>query len=358
MADPYETLGVARDATADEIKKAYRRLAREHHPDANPGNLEAESRFKEIAVAYEILSDPEKRDRFDRFGDADTASLSDMFGGGLGDIFQAFFGGRGPSGPQRGPDLETTVDIDMNVAMFGGQEAVTVRTAVPCDTCEATGASPGTQAERCDVCGGTGEQRVVRQSFLGQMVTAAPCSACSGTGERIAEPCPNCAGDGRVIEDRTFTIDLPPGLDNGSTLRLSGKGAAGVRGAPAGDLFVHVRVAADARFVRQGPHLAMEVTVTAAQATLGTELNLDLLDGAETLTVPRGTQSGWTHRFRGRGLPEVHGRGRGDLVVAVRVQTPTELSAEAEELWYRLAELTGEAVSPPTLKSKIRSVFR
>lgn len=367
MADPYEALGVGRDASPEEIKKAYRALARQFHPDANPGDDAAEARFKEVAVAYEILSDPEKRSRFDRFGEAGLGGGQggDVFGGGLGDLFEAFFGTgfggrRGPTGPQSGPDLEATIDLTLTEAMFGGQHEVTVRTAVHCETCDASGAQRGSHPETCSACNGSGEQRVVRQSFLGQMVTAAPCSRCNATGQIISEPCPDCEGDGRNIEERTYTVELPAGLDNGSTLRLAGKGAVGLRGGPAGNLFVRVRVAEDPRFSREGPHLALHHHVSMVEAALGAEVDLELLDGHEKITIPRGTQSGWTHRLRSRGMPRLEGRGRGDLIIEILVDTPTEVDGEAEELLYRLAELQGVAVLPPPsgLRSKIRSVFK
>ena len=367
MTNPYEALGVARDASPDEIKKAYRSLARQFHPDTNPGNADAEARFKEIAVAYEILSDPEKRSRYDRFGDTGgpNSGMGDVFGGGLGDLFDAFFGGgfggsRGPSGPQAGPDLEASIGLTLAEAMFGGQHEVSVRTAVPCDTCGASGAAPGSHPDTCATCGGSGEQRVVRQSFLGQMVTSSPCGSCKATGKTISNPCSDCSGDGRRIEDRTYTVELPGGLDNGSTLRLSGKGAVGLRGGPAGNLFVKVRVADDPRFSREGPHLVLHQPIPFVQAALGAELTLALLDGEEKLTVPRGTQSGWTHRLRGRGMPRLEGRGKGDLIVEIIVETPTKLSESEEELLYKLAEMQGVAVAAPAsgLKSKLRSVFK
>jgi molecular chaperone DnaJ len=373
VTDFYALLGVTRDATPDEIKKAYRRKAREHHPDANQGDPEAEARFKEVSVAYEVLSDPDKRQQYDLYGEAGvTGPGGDPFGGaGIGDIFDAFFGGsspfggggsrsRGPSGPPRGADLEQAVEIDFREAVFGVQKDVTVRTAVACEICEATGAAPGTSAQGCPECAGSGQVRRVRQSILGQMVTAAPCPRCGGTGLIIPEPCGGCNGEGRKVDDRTYTVDVPAGVDSGSTLRLSGRGAVGPRGGPAGDLYVHLRVKPDARFSRDGDDLAAIVDLSPAQAVLGTEIDFETLDGVEELKVPAGTQSGDIVRLRNLGVPHVRGRGRGDLRVRFVVRTPTELSDEEDELYRRLAELRGDAVNAPRngVVGRIREAFK
>jgi molecular chaperone DnaJ len=372
-SDFYALLGVSRDATPEEIKKAYRRAAREHHPDANHGDPEAEARFKEVSVAYEVLSDPAKRQQYDRYGEAGLggATGGDPFGGaGFGDIFDAFFGGgagggfgggrSGPTGPPRGADLEQAVDIEFREAVFGVQTDVTVRTAVLCGVCDGSGASPGTSAQGCPECAGTGQVRRVRQSILGQMVTAAPCTRCGGTGLIIPEPCGGCDGEGRKVDDRTYTVDVPAGVDTGSTLRLSGRGAVGPRGGPAGDLYVHLRVKPDPRFSREGDDLSALVDLTPAQAALGTEVAFETLDGVEDLKVPAGTQSGDIVRLKGQGVPHVRGRGRGDLRVRYVVRTPTELTAEEDELYRRLAELRGDEVLPPRggVVGRIREAFK
>ena len=374
MADFYELLGVSRDATPEDIKKAYRRKAREHHPDANHGDPEAEARFKELSVAYEVLSDPDRRQQYDLYGEAGVGggAAGDPFGGaGFGDIFDAFFGGnspfgggggrtRGPSGPPRGADLEQSVEIDFREAVFGVQKDVTVRTAVACEICEATGAAPGTSAQGCPECAGTGQVRRVRQSILGQMVTAAPCPRCGGTGLIIPEPCGGCDGEGRKVDDRTYTVDVPAGVDTGSTLRLSGRGAVGPRGGPAGDLYVHLRVEPDARFSRDGDDLSAIVDLSPSQAALGTEVAFETLDGVEDLKIPAGTQSGDVVRLKNLGVPHVRGRGRGDLRVRYVVRTPSDLSDEEEELYRRLAELRGDAVSAPRsgVVGRIREAFK
>jgi molecular chaperone DnaJ len=371
MADYYELLGVSRDADTDEIKRSYRRLARQLHPDANPDDPDAEARFKQVAVAYETLSDPDRRRQYDTFGEAGPGAGSPFGGGGgLGDIFDMFFTGgspfgggggpSGPAGPPRGSDLEAVVDLEFAQAVFGAQAPVTVRTATPCDDCEATGAEPGTVPETCGECGGAGQVRRVRQSILGQMVTAGPCSRCGGFGTVVASPCPTCRGEGRTVEERTFTVDVPAGVDTGATLRLPGRGAVGPRGGGAGDLYVHVRVTPDERFDRHGDDLLHDLHVAATQAALGAELVFDTLDGEETLAIDPGTQSGRVHRLRGRGVPHLQGRGRGDLLVQIVVDTPTDLSEEEAELLRQLAELRGEDVAPPEagLFSRLKSAFK
>ena len=366
--DYYELLEVSRDADEAEIKRAYRAAARRYHPDANPGDAEAEARFKQVAQAYDVLSDPEKRARYDRFGADGPQMGGDPFGfgggGGLGDIFDAFFGGggmggRGPTGRAAGTDQETILDVDFETAVFGGAEEVSIRTAVACETCEATGAAPGTHAERCQQCGGQGQVRQVRQTILGQMVTAAPCPACRGAGEVIASPCPTCNGEGREIVIKSYTVDIPAGVDTGSTLRLSGLGAVGVRGGPRGDLYVQIRVRPHPRFSRQGDDLMHELHLPITQAALGAHLTFDTLDGTEDLVIPRGTQTGKVFRLRGRGVPHVRRRGRGDLLVPVVVDTPTDLSPDAEDTLRLLAEQLGHAVAPADkgFFSRIKSAF-
>jgi len=369
-ADYYELLGVQRDATQDEIKRAYRRRARELHPDTNPDDPEAEARFKEVTVAYETLSDPERRRRYDMFGPegAAAAAAGDPFGfgGGLGDIFDAFFGssgfgrGGGPAGPPRGTDLEVVAEVDFETAVFGGEQDITVRTAVACETCQATGAAPGTAATTCPDCGGTGQIRRVRQSILGQMVTAGSCTRCAGMGRVIEQPCPDCRGDGRVVRDKTYTVDIPAGVDTGSTLRLAGRGAAGIRGGGYGDLYVHIKVHSHQRFRREGYDLVHDLHVPMTVAALGAHLAFATLDGDEDLVIPRGTQSGRVFRLRGRGVPHVDGRGRGDLLVRVIVDIPTDLSSEEEDLLRQFAALRGEPVAPVDTGffSRIRSAFK
>lgn len=368
--DPYATLGVARTATADEIKKAYRRLAREHHPDANPGDPQAEARFKEIANAYEVLSDPDRRQRYDTFGTDSAGAGGDPFGGGIGDIFDAFFGGAGGgfgggggrrrAGPPPGGDMEVIVDLTFEEAVFGTQAPVTATVPSPCDTCEATGARPGTSPTTCTTCGGAGQVRQVRQSLLGQMVTAHACPSCGGTGQEVADPCPDCGGQGRRPVERTYTVDIPPGVADGNTLRLPGYGPAGPRGGPAGDLYVHLRVAPHDRFAREGDDLVHELHLGLSQAALGLSFPFETLDGTEDVEVPRGTQPGTVIRLRGRGVPRVRGRGRGDVRIEVVVDVPRDVSDEEEQLLRQLAALRNESVAEPGsgFMSKIKSAFK
>jgi molecular chaperone DnaJ len=364
--DYYRLLEVSRSATADEIKRAYRRKARELHPDANPGDPEAEAMFKQVAMAYETLSDPERRQRYDRFGpEGANQGGGPGFGGGLGDLFESFFGGNpfgsgAAAGPPRGADLEVVLDLSFEEAVFGTEAPVTVRTAVPCDDCEATGAAPGTSATTCSECGGLGQVRRVRQSLLGQMVTAGACTRCGGAGTIIESPCPTCRGDGRTIEERTYTVDVPAGIDAGSTLRLTGRGAVGSRGGAIGDLYVHIRTRPHDRFVRHGYDLAHELHLSMTQAALGAHIVFETLDGTEDLVVPRGTQSSRIFRLRGRGVPHIEGRGRGDLLVQVVVDTPADLSDDDEALLRQFAELRGEEVAPSDtgFLAKIRSAFK
>ena len=384
MADFYQLLGVGRDATADDIKKAYRRRARELHPDANPDDPEAEDRFKDLARAYEVLSDPEARARYDRFGEAGVGGagggagpdMGSMFGGGLGDLFDAFFGGgggfggsgfgggfggrSGPAGPPRGQDLEAVLELTLEQAVFGATAPVTVRTALRCSDCGGAGTSPGTQAVTCVDCRGTGQTRRVRQSVLGQMVTTSSCGRCGGLGQVIVTPCTRCGGEGRLIEKTTYNVDVPAGVDEGATLRLNGRGAVGPRGGAAGDLYVHVRIARHDRFVRDGDDLITALTVSISQAALGTRLTLATLDGDEEIAVPPGTQPGRELVLRGLGATRLGGRGRGDLRVQLVVQVPTDLDDAQEELLRRLSELRGEHVEPRTkgLFSRLKSAWQ
>ena len=370
----YDLLGVKHDATPDDLKKAYRKAARELHPDTNPDPT-AEERFKEINTAYETLSDPERRQRYDLFGaDGPGASSGfDPFGGGgagLGDIFDTFFGGagnspfgqrgRGPTGPPRGADLEVALDITFEQAVFGTSHELIVRVPVTCSTCSGSGATPGTSANMCDQCGGSGQVRRVRQSILGQMVTAGPCNRCGGVGTTITDPCADCRGEGRRTEERTFTVDVPAGVDNGSTLRLTGRGAAGPHGGTSGDLYVHLRVASHKRFERTGYDLVEELHLPMTQAALGAHVRYETLDGTEDLVVPAATQTGRVFRLRYRGVPHVNDRGRGDLLVRVVVDTLSSLSGEEAELVRKLAALRGDEVAPEDkgFLSKIRSAFR
>lgn len=371
MADYYELLGVPRTASPDDIKKAYRKKARELHPDANPGDPTAEERFKAVARAYEVLSDPDQRMRYDRYGEAATGgaagpNMGDMFGGGLGDLFDAFFGGGGgpfggrggPAGPPRGQDLEVVVDISLEQAVFGATVPVTVRTASRCEACNGSGAAEGTQPVTCADCNGRGQVQRVRQSLLGQMVTSTVCARCNGMGQVVPSPCAACRGDGRAVGDTTYQVDIPAGVDTGSTLRLTGRGAVGMRGGATGDLYVHLRVAPHERFTREGDDLLCDLPVSIAQAALGAKFTVPTLDGNEEVAVPPGTQPGLQFLLRGRGVTRLQGRGRGDLRVRVIVQVPTKMTDAEADLLRKFAELRGEPVhNEQGLFSRIKSAF-
>jgi molecular chaperone DnaJ len=368
--DYYELLGVDRSADPDTIKRAYRKLARQLHPDANPDDPQAEEKFKHVSRAYEVLSDPDTRARYDRFGEQGVSGAGGMggdpFGGGLGDLFDAFFGGspfgggsRGPSGPPRGQDLEVVADITFEQSVFGAQVPVDVRTAVACTDCDGTGAGAGTRPVTCSDCEGVGQVRRVKQSLLGQMVTTAPCQRCGGIGQMITTPCASCKGDGRIISQQTYTVDVPAGIGTGQTLRLSGRGAVGLRGGLAGDLYVHIRVAEHDVFWREDDDIVTRLRISIAQASLGAHVVLPTLDGDEDLLIPAGTQHGREFVLKGRGVVHLNGRGRGNLRVRIAVDIPTSLTETEEELLRRFASERGDDVAPPDkgFFSKIKSAF-
>ncbi len=374
LGDLYALLGVGPDASDDEIKSAYRARARELHPDTNHGDPAAEARFKEVTVAYEVLRDPERRARYDRYGPegvfGSQAGGAGGFGfeGGLGDIFEAFFGQMGGAGPRRrgpqvGADAEVRLGLEFAEAVFGSRQEISVRLPAMCTTCEGRGTAPGTEPVTCIDCQGSGELRRVRQSLLGQVVTSVACSRCSGTGEMIPNPCADCRGEGRRMQENTFTVEVPAGVEEGSTLRLADRGAAGQRGGPSGSLFVHLAVNPDPRFERQGDNLHTTLTIGIAQAALGTETDVDTLDGPQHLTIGPGTQHGHVERIRNLGVPHLRGRGRGDFYVHVLVATPTDLTPEQDELLRQLAVSRGEEVSAPGagggegVFSRLRSAF-
>ena len=367
--DYYEILGVSRDATAEEMKKAYRKLAREYHPDANPGNAEAEHKFKLLAEAYSILSDPQKRRDYDTFGTARSP-----FGGAGGfdpfDIFSSLFGGADPfgfaggarrtGGRARGSDLVVDLDVTLEEVVRGASKTVTIRNLQPCEKCAGSGAEPGTSPTRCSRCGGSGSVRSVQRSILGNVMTSFVCPQCHGAGEEIQSPCRECNGEGRMERLDEVSFDVPPGVEDGSQFRISGRGEAGHRGGRSGDLFVRIGVREDNRFRRHGSDLLASVAVSYPQAVLGTTLELETIDGPVELRVPPGTQPGARLRIRGRGIPLL-GRptARGDLLVEIRLEVPPHVDGEEEELVRRLAVVRGEAVGESEgVMGKIRSLFR
>ncbi len=342
--DYYEVLGVGRSATDQEIKSAYRKLALKHHPDRNPGDKHAEERFKEAAEAYGVLGDPDKRRRYDAYGHAGVsgsassgfdptifADFSDILGDffGFGDVF-----GR-RRGPRRGQDLRYNLDISFREAAFGTETQIKIPRAETCGACTGSGAAPGTKPTTCPTCRGTG-QVTFQQGFFS---VARSCSHCGGAGRIVNEPCKTCRGEGEIPVERTLHLKIPPGVDTGSQLRISGEGEPGPHGGPPGDLYVVVRVEADPFFKRDGTSLFCELPVSVPQAVLGASLEIPTLEGAATrLHVPEGTQSGTVLRVRGQGIPQLGGKGRGDLHVLVRVVVPKHLSAEQKKLFEQLAE--------------------
>jgi molecular chaperone DnaJ len=370
--DLYALLGVTPAASDDEIKRAYRKKARELHPDANPGDAVSEAKFKEVSVAYEVLRDPERRARYDRFGPEGVFAQGNAggfnFDAGLGDLFEAFFGATGGGGgrgrrrgPQPGADAEVSLTLTFAEAAFGTRQDLSVRLPVLCEDCSGTGARPGTDVVSCPDCQGTGEIRRIRQSLLGQVVTSVACGRCQGLGETIPDPCPTCRAEGRRLQDRSFVVEVPAGVEDGSTLRLADRGPAGPRGGPNGSLFVHLVVSPDERFERHGDDLHTTLHVSMVAAALGTQVDVQTLEEPRAVVVGPGTQTGHVVRLKGIGIPHLRGRGRGDLFVHVAVDTPTGISARQEELLRQLAAERGEEVPPPPTQdgmiSRIRSAF-
>lgn len=341
--DYYEVLGVQRNATQDEIKKSFRRLARQYHPDVNK-DPSAEGMFKEINEAYEVLSDTDKRALYDRFGHTGPTGGPgfDPFAGGgdpFGSIFEAFFGGtagqRGPQrGPQRGSDLRYTLQISFEEAIFGTEKEIEFRRLETCAACRGSGAEPGTDPVRCPKCGGLGEIR--QRAPIFNMVTVTTCDQCRGEGTVIAIPCRECRGEGRIRQPRKLTIKIPPGVDSSSQIRITSEGEGGPRGGPHGNLYVVLDVQPHQYFVREGSDILMELSLNVAQATLGTELEIPTVDGTERLRVPPGTQTGATFRLRNKGVPFLRGGGRGDQIVVARVVVPSRLTDQQRRLFQEL----------------------
>ena len=361
IRDLYEILGLGRDASHDDIKKAYRRLAREHHPDVNadPGS---EDRFKEISAAYEILSDPQRRQQYDLYGSG--RGPVDFPFGDVADIFEAFFG-QGTFGrrrttsrrsrTQQGEDLFSEVPLTFREAVFGARQDLRLGKLDPCDRCAGSGSEPGTSPERCRTCSGTGQVQDVRRSIFGTVMTARPCTTCAGTGEEILTPCERCEGRGRVAVEASVPFDVPPGVSDGLELRIAGAGHAGRAGGPAGDLYLTLHVEDDEVFERRGTDLFAVLEVPMVQAALGAEVEVETLDGPERIDVEPGTASGTTLRLHGKGVPNLGRRGRGDLFLTIRVATPKPGSKQERELLEQLAALRGE---PAGKKASVKSVLR
>ena len=340
--DYYEVLGVAKNASEPEIKKAYRRVAMKYHPDRNPDNNEAEEKFKEATEAYEVLSDQEKRSAYDQYGHAGVegnagfgggggfggGNFSDIFGDVFGDIFGGGGGGRGRGGPRRGADLSYTIELELEEAVKGVAKKIRIPTLVVCNSCDGSGARKGTSPVTCGTCNGSGQVRMQQGFFAVQQ----PCPDCRGRGKVIKDPCGNCHGQGRVEQHKTLSVNIPAGVDNGDRIRLSGEGEAGPEGGPSGDLYVQVSVREHNIFHRDGKNLYCEVPISFTDAALGGELEVPTLDGRVKLKVPVETQTGKLFRVRGKGVTPVRGGSAGDLLCRVVVETPVNLSSEQKEL--------------------------
>jgi molecular chaperone DnaJ len=358
--DYYAILGVHRDATNEEIKRAYRKLARELHPDVNPDPV-AQERFKEVTAVYEVLSDPGRRRIVDLGGDplapgggggpGGQGAAGNPFAGfgSFGDVFEAFFPGSGNRGPRsrvrQGADALLRIELTLPETAFGVRRDVTVDTAIVCSTCGGNGCAAGTSPRRCQTCGGSGEIQSVQRSLLGQVMTTRACTACSGTGEQIPSPCPTCAAEGRVRARRTITVDVPAGIEEGMRIRLTGQSEVGPGGGPAGDLYVEITELPHDVFIREGADLHCTVAMPMTSAALGTDLVLTTLDAEEKLEIKPGTQSGQVLTLRGKGVPRLRSSARGDLHVHVEVRTPTKLDETQERLLREFASLRSEEVS-------------
>ncbi|MEF2247273.1 molecular chaperone DnaJ [Paenibacillus sp. IITD108] len=347
--DYYEVLGISKDASADDIKKSYRRLARQYHPDVNKA-ADAEEKFKEVKEAYDVLSDDGKRSTYDRYGHVDPNQGMGGAGGadfgGFGDIFDMFFGGGGgrrdPNAPQRGNDLQYTMTIDFKEAVFGKETEITIPRTESCEPCRGTGAKPGTHPETCSVCRGSGQQEVVSNTPFGRMVNRRACSNCSGTGKVIKEKCGTCHGAGQVKKQRKIKVNIPAGVDEGAQIRISGEGEGGLRGGPAGDLYIVLRVKPHEFFDREGDDIYCEVPLTFVQAALGDEIEIPTLTEKVKLKIPAGTQTGTYFRLKGKGVPKLRGYGQGDQHVKVTLVTPTKLTEEQKDLLRQFGGIAGE----------------
>lgn len=360
--DYYEVLGVQKGCSEDELKKAYRRTAKKYHPDLNPGDKEAEAKFKEASEAYEVLSDPQKRQRYDQFGHAGVdpsygAGGSSGFGAGgfdfgdlgdiFGDLFGSFGGGgfrstRNPTGPAKGKDTYSNLSIEFMEAAHGCRKSVGVTRMETCADCGGTGCEPGSSPTTCPDCGGTGQVRVSQRTAFGVIQTQRACTRCGGKGKIIDKPCPTCRGEGRVRRSKTIEVNIPAGIDDGQTFVIRSQGDNGLNGGPSGDLNVTVQVKPDPLFQRDGYDVWCDIPVTYCQAALGAELTVPTIDGKVKYNIHEGTQPGTTFRLRGKGIPYVNGRGRGDQYARVNVEVPKNLSAKQKELLLEFERQVGE----------------
>lgn len=370
--DYYEVLGVQKTATDDEIKKAYRKMAKQYHPDLHPGDAQAEAMFKEVNEAYEVLSDPDKRAKYDQYGHAAFDPNAGFGGGGfggfdgfgdLGDILGSMFGGFGgfgggfgggrqQNGPRKGENVRVNLTIDFEEAVFGCKKEIPVNMIETCADCQGSGCAPGTAPETCPECGGRGTVFKTQRTMMGMVQTSTQCTKCSGRGKIIHTPCPTCRGNGRVRKQKKVSVNIPAGIDNGQTISLRGLGNEGVNGGAPGDLLVTVTVRAHALFERDGSSILLDLPITFAQATLGAELTIPTLTGKVSLNIPEGTQTGTVFRLKGKGVPYIRGNGSGDQFVTVIIETPRNLTSSQKDALRKFAESMEEPVSEK--KDKIK----
>ena len=372
--DYYESLGLKKDATETEIKKAFRQLAKKFHPDVNPGNTRAEARFKEINEAYEVLSDSDKKARYDQFGHAGVdpnfgGGAGGPFGGGFGggfggmdfdlsDIFGSIFGGGGGStsrsrnAPRRGERVRASLNITFEEAAFGCEKDVNVQRVETCDECTGTGCKKGTTAEKCSDCGGKGVVTTQQRTPFGVMQSTADCPKCNGRGKIIHQPCEKCKGLGMVRRNRTIKVNIPGGIDNGQTISVRNQGSAGINGGETGDLYVTVVIKPHEFFQREGTSVLLSLPISFVQATLGADLEVPTLDGKVKYSIPAGTQTGTVFRLRNKGIQNLRGSGRGDQYITVNVSVPTSLTSEQKDLLIKFAEAGGDTIDPKKKRKK------
>lgn len=355
--DYYEILGLDRNATEADIKKAYRKLAKQYHPDMNPGDNEAEHKFKEVSEAYEVLSSPEKKAKYDQFGHAafgngagaggfdgfDGFDMGDIFGSVFGDIFGGGMGNRRRNGPMKGADIRASVQLSFKEAAFGIAKEIQVSLWESCETCHGTGAKPGTHAETCKHCGGTGQVKYTQSTFLGSMTSVKTCDVCHGEGKVVKDPCHTCSGRGKVRRTKTIQVDIPAGIDHGQSIRIQGKGEPGEKGGPNGDLLITVYIKEHSIFERRGNDVYCEIPITFVQAALGADLVVPTLDGNVQYTIKEGTQTGTVFRLKGKGIPNVRNpKIRGDQYIQVKVDVPTKLNEKQKKMLQEFANISGD----------------
>lgn len=370
MRDYYEILDIDRNATTDEVKRAYRKLAKKYHPDLNPDDSEAEAKFKEATTAYEVLCDEDKRARYDRYGEAGVngdggagfSGFEDIFDD-IFDIFGGGFGGgstRRKQGPVRGSDLKYELNLEFEEAVFGVEKEIKIRRTENCSTCDGSGAKSDTGKETCSKCNGSGQIRYTQQSAFGQFVRVGTCDVCNGTGEIIKEKCPDCQGSGREVKNRNINIKVPAGVDNNSIISIRGEGEHGLKGGSPGDLYVYISVKEDEIFKRRGNNIYINIPISFTDATLGSEIVVPTLEGNEDFTIPEGTQTGTQFKLKNMGVPNVRGSGRGDLYFTVDIMVPTKLTDRQRELLVGLHEELGKEIKEEkkSFFEKVKDVFK